>query len=82
MLRMGPRVIDLDILFYGSDVVRINKVDGLDDLVIPHERLQERGFVLKPMCDIAPGILYLFYFIDRLCSSYHQKDNQRNVSCC
>ena len=60
MLRMGPRVIDLDILFYGSDVVRINKVDGLDDLVIPHERLQERGFVLKPMCDIAPGILYLF----------------------
>lgn len=60
MYRMGPRVIDLDILFYGSDVVRINKVDGLDDLVIPHERLQERGFVLKPMCDIAPGILYLF----------------------
>lgn len=56
---MGPRVIDLDILFYGNDVVHIDKVEGLDDLVIPHERLQERGFVLKPMCDIAPGSCYV-----------------------
>lgn len=55
---MGPRIIDLDILFYGSDVVHINKVEGLDDLVIPHERLQERGFVLKPMCDIAPDFIH------------------------
>lgn len=52
---MGPRIIDLDILFYGNDVVHIDKVEGLDNLVIPHERLQERGFVLKPLCDIAPG---------------------------
>lgn len=53
---MGPRVIDLDILFYGNDVVKVNKVEGLDDLVIPHERLHERGFVLRPLCDIAPGL--------------------------
>lgn len=56
-IRMGPRVIDLDILFYGNDVVKVNKVEGLDDLTIPHERIQERGFVLKPMCDIAPGTI-------------------------
>lgn len=54
---MGPRVIDLDILFYGNDIVKVNKVEGLDDLTIPHERIHERGFVLKPMCDIAPGII-------------------------
>ena len=45
----------MDILFYGNDVVKINKVDGFDDLTIPHQRIAERGFVLKPMCDIAPG---------------------------
>ena len=54
---MGPRVIDVDILFYGNDVVKINKVEGLENLIIPHERLAERGFVLKPLCDIAPGTL-------------------------
>ena len=54
---MGPRIIDVDILFYGNDVVKINKIEGLENLIIPHERLAERGFVLKPMCDIAPGIL-------------------------
>lgn len=56
--RMGPRVIDVDILFYGDDVVHINKVEGLDDLVIPHQRICERGFVLKPMCDIAPDFIH------------------------
>ena len=54
---MGPRVIDVDILFYGNDVVKINKVEGLENLIIPHKRLAERGFVLKPLCDIAPGTL-------------------------
>lgn len=56
--RMGPRVIDVDILFYGDDVVHINKVEGFDDLVIPHQRICERGFVLKPMCDIAPDFIH------------------------
>ena len=55
---MGPRIIDLDILFYGNDVVHINKVEGFDNLVIPHERIVERGFVLKPMCDIAPDFVH------------------------
>ncbi len=46
--RYGPRRIDIDIIFYGDQAVH---VDGLD---IPHTRLVERAFVLKPAADIAP----------------------------
>lgn len=44
--RWGPRVIDLDILFYGED-----RVD-LDTLAIPHPRIAERGFVLAPLAEV------------------------------
>ncbi len=47
--KWGPRIIDLDILFYGS--ARI----GTEALQIPHPRLGERGFVLRPLADIAPN---------------------------
>ena len=46
--RNGPRVIDLDILYYGDllmDTERLN---------IPHPRIGERGFVLQPLNDMAP----------------------------
>lgn len=46
--RYGPRVIDLDILFYDQIVV------SDPDLVIPHARLAERQFVLAPLAEIAP----------------------------
>lgn len=46
--RNGPRPIDLDILFYNDVVLK----DG-DKLVIPHPRIQEREFVLWPLCDVA-----------------------------
>ena len=44
----GPRAIDLDILFYGSNVIRTR------DLEVPHPRLTERRFVLTPLAHIAP----------------------------
>lgn len=48
----GPRLIDIDILFY-DDVV-LEK----PSLVIPHPRLHERGFVLLPLMDIAPDFVH------------------------
>lgn len=44
----GPRIIDLDILFYETLVVRNN------GLRIPHPEVHKRWFVLKPMSDIEP----------------------------
>lgn len=55
MCRYGPRLIDVDVLFYGDEVVTTNTIDG--PLIVPHERIHERDFVLAPFCDIAPGTL-------------------------
>lgn len=46
--RWGPRVIDLDILFYDDAVINSPL------LQIPHRFMHERDFVLKPMSEIAP----------------------------
>lgn len=46
--RWGPRVIDMDILFYDDLVMRTQ------DLEIPHPGIQDRDFVLKPLAEIAP----------------------------
>ena len=50
MVRNGPRAMDVDILLYGSAVVR------MPDLEIPHPRMAERRFVLVPLREIAPGL--------------------------
>lgn len=47
-LRYGPRPIDLDIIYYGQQTLRMS------DLIIPHARLAERRFVLEPLAEIAP----------------------------
>lgn len=46
-VRWGPRVIDLDVLFWGDEVIEEAR------LVVPHPRLAERAFVLAPLADIA-----------------------------
>jgi len=48
----GPRVLDLDLLFY-DDVVIKGK-----ELEIPHPRLHERAFVLRPLVEIAPEVTH------------------------
>jgi 2-amino-4-hydroxy-6-hydroxymethyldihydropteridine diphosphokinase len=48
--RFGPRVLDLDILFF-DDLIRR---EGF--LQIPHPALHERRFVLQPLCEIAPEL--------------------------
>ena len=51
-VRWGPRTVDLDILFYGDRVINEKR------LTIPHPRLHEREFALRPMCDLAPEFLH------------------------
>ena len=45
--KWGSRVIDLDILLYGQEVIQ-----G-EDLLIPHPLLHKRRFVLEPLCELA-----------------------------
>lgn len=49
-VRWGPRLIDIDIITYGSITM------ASDDLTIPHPHAHERGFVLVPLNDIAPDL--------------------------
>ena len=51
-VRNGPRVIDLDLLFYGSSVI---DQPGLE---VPHPRLSQRRFVLAPLDEIAPDLVH------------------------
>jgi 2-amino-4-hydroxy-6-hydroxymethyldihydropteridine diphosphokinase len=44
----GPRTLDLDLLFYGDEVIEES------GLVVPHPRLEERTFVLEPMSHLEP----------------------------
>jgi 2-amino-4-hydroxy-6-hydroxymethyldihydropteridine diphosphokinase len=48
MERWGPRTLDIDILFYGSEQIR------LPQLTVPHPRINERRFVLEPLSQIFP----------------------------
>ena len=51
-VRFGPRVLDLDIIFYDDQVIQT------DTLEIPHPRMHKRRFVLKPICDIEPSMMH------------------------
>jgi 2-amino-4-hydroxy-6-hydroxymethyldihydropteridine diphosphokinase len=48
--RNAPRTLDLDLLLYGA--LRMHA----PDLVVPHPRMHERAFVLKPLTDVAPAV--------------------------
>ena len=48
----GPRMLDIDILLYGSLVL------DLPHLTVPHPRMTEREFVLRPLVEVAPGVMH------------------------
>jgi 2-amino-4-hydroxy-6-hydroxymethyldihydropteridine diphosphokinase len=50
--RTGPRTMDLDLLFYGDQVIH----DG--ELIVPHPRLHERRFVLAPLAEVTRNFLH------------------------
>lgn len=50
--KMGPRTIDIDILFYNEETI------ALPNLTIPHPQIANRRFVLEPMREIAPTLLH------------------------
>ena len=51
-LRWGPRLIDIDLLFY-EDVELVT-----ERLIIPHKEVTGRAFVLVPLADIAPNLMH------------------------
>lgn len=50
--RWGPRVIDIDILFYGKKIFKTKK------LTVPHKEILNRAFVLVPMNEICPSFVH------------------------
>jgi len=48
----GPRIIDLDIIFFGNDVL------DTPELTVPHPAMQQRRFVLEPLAEIAPDVIH------------------------
>ena len=50
--KYGPRLIDLDLLFFDDLVI------DEDDLIVPHPQILNRKFVLMPLMDIAPDFIH------------------------
>ncbi|HEY8668960.1 MAG TPA: 2-amino-4-hydroxy-6-hydroxymethyldihydropteridine diphosphokinase, partial [Tepidisphaeraceae bacterium] len=50
--KWGPRILDLDLLLYGDDIV------DEPSLTIPHPLLHQRRFVLGPLAEIAPRLMH------------------------
>jgi 2-amino-4-hydroxy-6-hydroxymethyldihydropteridine diphosphokinase len=51
-LRYESRIIDIDILFFG------NKIINEDNLIIPHQYIQNRKFILEPLNEVASAFLH------------------------
>jgi 7,8-dihydro-6-hydroxymethylpterin-pyrophosphokinase len=74
-IRFGPRILDLDIIFYNNSVIQ------LDGLEIPHPRMHKRRFVLLPICDIDPLVVHpgLRQNVSELLAQIN--DNDQRICC-
>jgi 2-amino-4-hydroxy-6-hydroxymethyldihydropteridine diphosphokinase len=52
VIKMGPRIIDIDILFYNEETI------SSFDLQIPHPEIPNRRFVLEPLFEIASSLVH------------------------
>ena len=50
--RWGPRTLELDIMLFGDEVI------NTDRLIVPHYDMKNRGFMLWPLVEIAPELLF------------------------
>lgn len=51
-IKWGERNIDIDILYYNNEII------STENLMVPHPFIQERKFVLVPLCEIAPAFIH------------------------
>jgi 2-amino-4-hydroxy-6-hydroxymethyldihydropteridine diphosphokinase len=51
-IKNGPRIIDIDLLFFGHQIIKDNNIE------IPHPSIVLRESVLQPLCDIAPDFVH------------------------
>ncbi|MCF8045490.1 MAG: 2-amino-4-hydroxy-6-hydroxymethyldihydropteridine diphosphokinase, partial [Desulfarculaceae bacterium] len=74
-VRFGPRVIDLDIVYYADQIL---KEEGLE---IPHPRMHKRYFVLQPLCDIDRDVPHPVFqkTPDEFLREMNDKENQKII---
>jgi 2-amino-4-hydroxy-6-hydroxymethyldihydropteridine diphosphokinase len=75
--KWGPRLIDLDILFFGNIVI------DEDNLKIPHPLMHEREFVLRPLQEIAPDMVHPLFKIKvgELLQQLYRKSHNTHGDC-
>ena len=73
-IRNGPRAIDLDILLYDDETIdtrmpdQRSSFDNLEgELVVPHPRIAEREFVLRPLNEFVPVFCTVTSLLNRCC---------------
>ncbi len=76
--RFAPRTLDIDILLYDDQVISAS-----DDLHIPHLLMHERGFVLRPLADLAPELTHptLYRTIRQLVEELEDAHEVRVAEC-
>ena len=51
-IKWGERSIDIDVLYYNNEII------STENLTVPHPFIQERKFVLVPLCEIAAAFIH------------------------